>query len=213
MTPPTRSSARTLAATAALALLGLASACNIGTPAQDDPTRYYVLADPAPTAAAAAAPGGVRLGLRTPALENYLKKRDMVVRSGANEVDFRDYRRWAEPLEGNIARLLRAHLLAAPAVASAAVEPFPIDQDRDYDVAIEVRHCEGATGADGHSFASFAATIEITSAGLNPQVVVRKVFVAPPAGWDGADYARLASLLSADVAALASEILADLPKR
>jgi len=213
MIPSTRPSARAAAAAAALILLGLASACSIGTPAQDDPTRYYVLADVTPPGASAAAPTGVRLGIHTPALESYLKKRDIVVRSGANEVDFKDYRRWAEPLEGNIGRLLRAHLLAAPGVASASVEPFPIDQDRDYDIAIEIRHCEGATAADGRSFASFAATIEITSAGPAPQVVVRKVFVAPPAGWDGADYARLASLLSADVAALASEILADLPKR
>src|SRR5579862_2911754 len=104
------------------ALLGLAAAvagCNIVPPPTEDPTRYYVLSEmPAPAAAAA---GTLRVGLRAVRLEGYLKRREMVVRTGANEVEFRDYRRWAEPLDGAIARVVRSALLASGPVGEAWV--------------------------------------------------------------------------------------------
>jgi len=196
---------------AAVLLAGLGG-CSLGGAPQDDPTRYYILSDAA-LPAAAADPHGLRIGLRTPALGSYLKRREMVVRDGANEVTFEDYRRWAESLEAGIPRLVRARLLASPAVASAAVEPFPIGEDRDYDVAVEVRHCEGATAGDGHMVARFSATVEIITAGADPAVVVRKVFNAPDKPWDGTHFDQLANLLSQDVTALGAEILADLPAR
>jgi uncharacterized lipoprotein YmbA len=194
-----------------LAVLGLLSACNIGAPAQDDPTRYYLLSDSAALSTTpSASPTGARIGLHAIVIEGYLKKREMVVRTGDNEVDFKDYRRWAEPLEAAVSRLLRASL--APGVANVASEPFPIDQDRDYDVAVEVRHCEGLVAPGGDS-ASFAATFEIWTAGNTPRLVARKTFVAPAAAWDGSNYDRLASLLSADVSALGQEIAATLPPK
>jgi uncharacterized lipoprotein YmbA len=196
-----------------LAVLGLLSACNIGAPAQDDPTRYYLLSDSAALSTTpSASPTGARIGLHAIVIEGYLKKREMVVRTGDNEVDFKDYRRWAEPLEAAVSRILRASIVAAPGVANVASEPFPIDQDRDYDVAVEVRHCEGLVGPGGAS-ASFAATFEIWTAGNTPRLVARKTFVAPAAAWDGSNYDRLASLLSADISALGQEIAATLPPK
>jgi uncharacterized lipoprotein YmbA len=196
-----------------LAVLALLSACNIGTPAQDDPTRYYLLSDVAAlSSTAATAPAGARIGLHAIVIESYLKRREMVVRTDDNEVDFKDYRRWAESLDSAVGRVLRASLVAAPGVANVASEPFPIDQDRDYDVAVEVRHCEGVAGPGGFS-ASFAATIEIWTAGNSPHLVTRKTFVAPAAPWDGSNYDHLASLLSADISALGQEIAAALPPK
>ena len=63
---------------------------------------------------------------------------------GENEVEFRDYRRWAEPLDAGVARVLRARLLASPDVAQVYAEPFPADQDRDFDVSVEVTQVRGA---------------------------------------------------------------------
>jgi uncharacterized lipoprotein YmbA len=195
-------------------LLGALAACNIVQPAQDDPTRYFVLSDPAvhPGQAPSAA-AGVRIGLRAVRLESYLRRREMVVRTGENEVQFRDFRRWAEPLDAGVARILRTRLLASPDVAQVYGEPFPADQERDFDVSIELRKCEGSLAPSGRYAASLSATIEVSTAGANPRLVARKVFVAPDASWDGRDFDRLASLLSADVSALGQEVLADLPPR
>ncbi len=204
---------RILAALAAAGLLGALAACNVAQPAQDDPTRYYVLSDGPAQAVQPQAPAGARVGLRAVRLEGYLKHREIVVRTGENEVEFRDYRRWAEPLDAAITRVLKAGLLGSAQVSQVSTEPFPLDQERDYDVAVEVRACEGAAGRSGSFGASFSAMVEVSTAGPSPRVVARRLFVAPGAAWDGRNFDRLASLLTADVSALSQEILSEIPAR
>jgi uncharacterized lipoprotein YmbA len=206
---------RTFARCAALGLLAIAG-CNIVPPAQEDTTRYFVLSDnglPAVVAGEAPAAGTLRIGLRTVRLEGYLKGRQMIVRNGANEVRFEDFRRWAEPLDTAITRIVRSRLLSGPAVAQVYAEPFPFDQERDYDVSIEVSRFEGAVDANGKFVASLAATIEISTTGANSRVVSRRGFEAPVREWDGADFDHLAELLNSDVAALAQEVASELPAK
>jgi uncharacterized lipoprotein YmbA len=204
---------RRLAPCGVLGLLALLAACNVVPPPQDDPTRYFVLSDPAGQAVQAPAAGAVRIGLKAIRLESYLRRKEMVVRTGDNEVEFRDFKRWAEPLDAAIGRVLRRSLLGSPEVAQVASDPFPADQDRDFDVSIDVRRCEGLQEPSGKSSASLAATIEISTAGASPKVVARKLFTAPAASWDGRDFGRLAGLLSADISALGQEVVADIPAR
>jgi hypothetical protein len=213
MTTQTPSRPWPLGPFAVVGLLGLLAACNVVPPPGDDPTRYFVLSDPVSVAAEAPAAGAVRIGLREIRLESYLKRREMVVRTGDNEVEFRDFRRWAEPLEAAVARVVRVRLLEGPGVAQVYTEPYPADQQRDYDVTIDVRRCEGALAATGKYVASFSATVEISTAGDNPHVVSRRLFAAPDAAWDGKDFDRLANLLSADVSALAQDVLAGIPTK
>jgi uncharacterized lipoprotein YmbA len=214
MTTRTSSSRGTLTPVVLTGLLFALAACNVVQPAQEDPTRYFVLSDPAvPPGQAPAPSAGVRIGLKTVRLEGYLRRKQIVVRTGGNEIQFRDYRLWAEPLDAAIARVLRSRLLASPDVAQVYTEPFPPDPERDFDVSIEVSHFEGSAGAEGRYTASFSAAIEISTAGANPRVVAHKVFVAPDAAWDGRDFDRLARLLTADVSALGQDVLADLPAR
>jgi uncharacterized protein len=170
---------------------------------QTDPTRYFVLTGPPP--APAAASGSLRLGLRKVELSAYLKSPDMIVRQGTNELVLQDYARWGEPLDAGIARLLQERLQAAGGVGRVYLQPFPLDTDRDYDVAVTVLSCEG-TGRG----ARFAATFEITRSG-DAHLVARRTFVAPDAAWNGKDFAELASLLSADVSALGQEMIGALP--
>jgi hypothetical protein len=91
-------------------------------------------------------------------------------------------------------------------------EPFPFDQQRDYDVSIDVRRCEGALEGSGYK-AEFSALIEISTTGPDPRIVVRKLFEAPAADWDGINYDRLASLLSSDVSALGQEVASSIPPK
>jgi uncharacterized lipoprotein YmbA len=213
MTHQTPSCLRPLFPCAVALLLTLLAACNVVAPAGDDPTRYFVLSDPVSSAVQAPASVAVRIGLGEIKLESYLKKREMVVRTGANEVEFRDFRRWAEPLDVAVSRIVRLRLLEAPEVGQVYTSPFPAEQQRDYDVAIDVRRCEGAAAAPGTYTASFSAMVEISTTADNPRVVSRKLFTAPDAAWDGRDFDRLASLLSADASALAQDILAGIPAK
>jgi uncharacterized lipoprotein YmbA len=184
--------------------LFLAGCDGLIPPPQVDPTRYYVLTGPSPAPAAAGGP--LRVGLRTVELAAYLKSPDMIVRQGANELMLQDYARWGEPLEAGIGRLLRDRLRTAGAVGRVYPQPFPLDADRDCDVAVTLLRCEGATDRT----ARFAATIEITKAS-DGRLLARRTFVAPDAAWDGKNFGQLAGLLSADVDALGQEIVAALP--
>jgi uncharacterized lipoprotein YmbA len=193
-----------------LGLAGLLAGCNLVPPPSDDPTRYFVLSEvPAPAAAGA---GGLRVGIRAIRLDGYLKRREMVVRTGANEVEFRDYRRWAEPLDEAVARVVRSGLLASGSVSQVWTHPFPADQDRDYDVSIEITRCEGLL-ASGRDEASVAAVFEIWTTGVNPHSVARKAFTGPAEGWDGRDFDRLTALLSSELGALGRDVAAALPPK
>jgi uncharacterized lipoprotein YmbA len=203
-----------LARLSALGLLGALAGCNIVPPAQEDATRYFVLSEPAAAVPAGVQPRGqLRIGLRSVAVEGYLKRREMIVRTGENEVAFKDYRRWAEPLDTAISRIVQAALLASPSVAEVDAAPFPIEQKRDFDVSIRVIRCEGAESPSGKFTASLSAIIEIFTTGEGAHVVGRRLFVAPPEAWDGANYDQLASLLSLDAAALGRDVLAGIPSK
>ncbi len=209
--PPSRAVAR-LAAAGLLALAG----CNVIPPAQEDATRYFVLSGATPAAAEPGqAPAGstLRIGLRTVRLESYLSKRQMVVRAGPNEVRFEDFRRWAEPLDAAITRIVRARLLSAPAVSQVLAEPFPFDQARDYDVSIDIVRFEGSLAADGKYSASVTAVIEISTTGADSRVVSHRIYEAPALEWDGSDFGRLAALLNSDVGSLAQEVASELPPK
>lgn len=218
MTPSTRSSlARFSAVRAALSLtlltagLGLVSGCSILPAAKPDLTKFYVLDQPEP-ATESAAVGSLKLGLRALDLAPYLKGRLMVVRSHGNELAFQDASRWAEPLDTGIARVIRARLLAAPAVARVQAYPNALDADRVCDVTVSITHCEGVRTAGG-AVARFAAVFEIVSAGDTPTLLKRQAYVAPDAAWDGKDFGALAASLSVQIAGLADTIAAALPAK
>jgi uncharacterized lipoprotein YmbA len=192
--------------------LFLLSACNVVPPPQGDYTRFFLLsAPPLPQGAVAAAPHGLRLGLHSVDLAEYLRSRSIAVRQGANELSLDDYNRWGEPLDAGIARVLRINLAAAPNVGSVLAQPFPLDGDRDYDIAVTVLHCEGVRSGGGRGAAHFSAIAEITSGGPNPKVIAHLNYSAPDSKWDGRDYAELAAGLSGAVSGLAHEIAAALP--
>jgi uncharacterized lipoprotein YmbA len=195
-------------------MLLLLSGCKILPEATEDPTRYFVLNGPVATEPAAPRPAAThQLGLRPVELPGYLyNHKDIVVRTGANELRFQDYARWAEPLDSGINRVLRERLLSADTIAGVTTYPFSIDVRRDYDVVVRVLNCEGLMVGKKGGVARFVATYDIIASGAGGQVVARRTFTAPEQAWDGADFGALARLLSDDVAKLSDDIVANLPK-
>jgi uncharacterized lipoprotein YmbA len=198
---------------AGLTVLSLGG-CKIIPEATVDSTRYYVLNGPVTTDPAGARPTGTyQIGLRPVELPGYLRNhKDMVVRTGANELRFQEFALWAEPLEAGVNRVLKERLLAADTIGGVTTYPFSIDIKRDYDVVVRILNCEGLVQGEKGSVARFAAAYDIIATGAGGQVVVRRTFTAPDQGWNGADYAALARLLSEAVAKLSTDIAANLPK-
>ncbi len=193
----------------ALLLTALLAGCRLLPAPQADPAHFYALGEKTP-AAAQTVTGTLRIGLRPVELPSYLQTRAMVVRVGS-EIRYEQNRRWAEPLDEAVARIVRTHLLATPTVATVYPTPFPIGEPRDYDVTLRVQRCEGARDATGKAVALFAATIEITRADTGRAVVLRRNISPPGAAWDGKDFSVLANLLGDAVAALRPEIAGALP--
>ncbi len=182
------------------------SGCNILPEAQADPTRFFVLSTPAVAPLGSPAKGPT-VHLRPVELASYIKAKPIIVRRGDNEIEFREYARWGEPLELGIGRVLREELLArgaARAVLISGLRAFNVDYD--YELSVRVLACEG-TGAGG---VLFRATWELSTPGLAPKVAAHGEFRASDLRWDGKNEASLAAQLSKAVSELSGEIAAAL---
>jgi len=210
---PSFFSSRTVLLGAGIAAL-LLGGCKILPEASIDPTRYYVLNGPVTTEPSVARPTGThQIGLRPVELPGYLRNhKDMVVRTGANELHFQEFALWAEPLETGINRVLKDRLQSTDTIGGVATYPFSIDIRRDYDVVVRVLNCEGFAHGTREGVARFAAAYDIVASGAGGQVVVRRTFTAPDQPWEGSDFGALARLLSEDIAKLSEDIAANLPK-
>jgi uncharacterized protein len=206
--------ARAAGAAAALAAAACLAACSVFPKPQTDPTRYYVLTGPSLATVAATMPAGtLRVGLQTVRAAPYLDGKSMIVRRGDNEIDYRDFARWAEPLSTSVGRMLGAQLLASGQVGRVYASPFPLDVTRDVDVTISILRCEGVVKADGTAAASFACVVEVADARPDGSVRMRRLFNAPETTWTEGDYSALARQLSDAITQLSVEVLAALPAR
>jgi uncharacterized lipoprotein YmbA len=179
---------------------------------QADPTRFYVLSTP-PSASAATQDGDLkrwRIGLSPVEVAVYLRRKEMVVRTGSNEVHFAEYHRWAESLDQGIGRAMKESLGSAANVQSVVVNSRG-GTAVDYVVSVRILACEGVRVGDGAGSTGFAAVWSIRAAGTNLPAAKSGSYTAGPAPWDGRDYGRLAGRLSEAVAAASRAVAADLP--
>ncbi|MEY4489771.1 MAG: hypothetical protein RIQ79_2279 [Verrucomicrobiota bacterium] len=198
----------------AMAAMACLAGCSVFPKPQADPTRFYVLTGPSIPAVAATMPAGtLRVGLQTVRTAPYLDGKSMIVRRGDNEIDYRDFARWAEPLSTGVGRMLGAQLLASGQVGRVYPYPFPLEVTRDVDVTLSVLRCEGVVKPDGTAAASFVCIVEVTDARADGSVRMRRLFNAPETAWKEGDYSALARQLSDAIAQLSVEVLAALPAR
>lgn len=195
---------------AALGWIGALAGCSIPIPqAAADPTRYYVLSATQATAPAASA-GAPAIHLRSVELASYLRARPMIVRRGDNEIEFREFARWGEPLELGVGRVLREELLARGAAGSVLAAGLrSANVAYDYELNVRVLACEGA--ADGG--VKFRAVWELATTAAQRVVVARGDFHATQLRWEAPGEASLAARLSEAVTGLAAEIAAALPRK
>jgi uncharacterized lipoprotein YmbA len=191
----------------ALACLLTATGCTLLPEAQLDPTRFYVLSTSA--AGVTPQPRAPAVNLRMVELADYLRGRPVIVRKGDNEIEFREFARWGEPLDAGIARVLREELLARGAASAVRAPAARRDHaPDDYTLAVRVLAAEGRVNGG----VEFRAIWELSTADAKAGTTVRGDFRPADLRWDGKDEASIAAQLSQAVAALAGEIAAALPK-
>jgi uncharacterized lipoprotein YmbA len=196
---------RMIAGVAGLAMALLGGCLSVPIPqAEADPSRFYVLNTTSPAAAAKA--GAPTVHLQPVEVASYLRSRTMVVRRGENEIQFREFARWGEPLELGVARVLREELLARGAASTVTSGVRMPGETNAFALSVRVLACEG--GADG--MVLFRAAWELAPAGGKTGAGKGGEFRAADLRWDGKTEASLAAQLSVAVAGLAGEIAAAL---
>lgn len=189
-------------------LLLATTGCQIVPEATPDPTRFYVLEATAPDEQPAVRDAGITLGLHEIRLPIYLAdSRALAVSQPGHRISYRDFERWAEPLDEGIERVLRVALIASPEVARVVTLPFPVGVDRDYDLQVTMLHCEGYTDGDQHVI---RLSLDYSLATPDGELVNHGVHHADALPWDGSS-SDLARQLSHALTASADDILAKLP--
>jgi uncharacterized lipoprotein YmbA len=114
--------------------------------------NFYTLSSAAPPQApAATAPYRIAIGAVT--VPDVIDRPQIVTRTGANQVTIDEFARWAEPLQGEIPRVIAANLAREVPGALVSTYPQSASIDADCKVLIEVQRFDSAPGD--------AATIEV----------------------------------------------------
>jgi uncharacterized lipoprotein YmbA len=175
--------------------------------AESDPTRFYVLSTDATRSTAQ--PNTPVLQMRDVDLAGYLRTRPLIVRRGENEIEFREFALWGEPLDVGIARVLREELLARGVVSAVLSSSRREQGNPDVSLSLRILACEG--GANGS--VAFRAVWELVGTAPKSVTLARGEFHPTDLRWDGKTEASLAAQLSQAVAGLAGEIATALAKR
>ena len=129
-------------ATAALAACGSSPKAN-----------FYTLSSAAPPPPAPAATAPYRIAIGAVTVPDAIDRPQIVTRTGTNQVTIDEFARWAEPLQGEIPRVIAANLSRDVPGALVSTYPQSAGMDADCKVLIEVQRFDSAPGD--------AATIEV----------------------------------------------------
>jgi len=93
----------------------------VGCATRSAPTHFYLLSATLPPVTAA--PAKTNVGLWVDPLPEYLRRPELAVRSGPNEVVYHDFQHWAEPLDRAVPTILAQDL--ARALGQSAIWLYP----------------------------------------------------------------------------------------
>jgi uncharacterized protein len=129
-------------------LIMISAALSAGCTFRSAPVHFYMLAQPPPAAATAAAVGrGPTIGIGPVTLPRYLERINIVTR-GDTEIEVSEYDRWAEPLNSSVPRLLASDLSTMLGTERVVMFPWPVEATIDRQVVVDVLRFEGTMAGD-----------------------------------------------------------------
>ncbi len=176
---------------------------------RENETRFYVLGGQQLQAPVSDSEGAV-VGLRRLQLATYLDSPHLVVRRGANEVEFLDAHRWGEDLSPAINRVLAGLMTAEADVKQVDVVPWSTGAQHDYVVEISVTKFEGTRLAQPGS-AGMHAHLEAYWKVLDPDtnsVLKQGVTVQTTEGPVLLNYPNLVTGLESTLTGLSQDLVA-----
>jgi uncharacterized protein len=140
----------------------------------------------------------------------YLDRRDIVVRTGANEVKAMDNDRWADDLSVNVTRAIADDLAALRPSGDVVMLPSYLGQTIDYEVRVDLTKFD--IDSDGNT--TIAGRWSIADAGRGGERASRRILRSERVTQSG--FSAMAATMSRNLAAVSAEIaaaLAALPPR
>lgn len=169
--------------------------------------NFYTLSSAAPPPQAPAATASYRIAIGAVTVPDVIDRPQIVTRTGANQVTIDEFARWAEPLQGEIPRVIAANLSREVPGALVATFPQSASMDADCKLLIEVQRFESVPGGD--------ATLEVLwtlrpakGASSSGRSVAREATGGP--GYDPlvAAHGRALAAVSRDIAAAVQAVRA-----
>lgn len=140
----------------ALALVLIVAVLLPGCAARPE-TRLYLLAGMEPEAPAAGGTGETMvIGLGPVTLPDYLDRSQIVFRVSENRLAAADSHRWAEPLAGNVVRVLAENLAAQLHPSRILAYPWPRSEAPGYQVRVEVLRFDAGPDDAVHLIANWS---------------------------------------------------------
>ena len=162
--------------------------------------HYYLLASDqvSESSVSRTKPGAYAVRILPVEVPGYLKTKDMVTRTGTNEIVFLKFHQWAEPLEAGIRRVLAQNLQASHEAKEVLTDqPSPAGV-KVYVVSVHISTCE-AQNINGRGSVLFDATWGLSLERTQTKMLARGVFNPTSSSWRPDDYSGLASQISAAI--------------
>lgn len=136
----------------AIILLLVAGGCTILAP-QKDESKFYLLTPVAGGALIAASPVNqgheLSIGIGPVTFPGYLKRPEIVTRTGADQLELSEDKRWAEPLDSNFQSVLGQDLSQMLVTQRIVMFPWYSKTHIDYQVEVQVSRFDA--GSDSQS--------------------------------------------------------------
>jgi len=185
-------------------ILGLAMLFQVGCAGRSRSAHFYVLSPEAGSEHAMQNTSGrgssLAIGIDPVTLPKYLKKPQIVTRTGTNELHLAEYERWAGKIEEDIGRVIAenlSHMLATDNVLS-----YPATEGiaQDYSINIDISRFDGRLGGDIELIARWA----LFAGDTNTVYGIKAIHIVEPTG--GGGYADMVAAQSRALAAFSREL-------
>jgi uncharacterized lipoprotein YmbA len=133
-------------------ILGIVMLFQVGCAGRSKQARFYVLTPEAGIALQMKNGLGIgsdiAIGISPVYLPKYLRKQQIVTRSGDNELQLAEYDRWAGKIEEDIGRVIAENLSHLLGTDKVFAYPAMKEIAQDYDIEIDITRFDGRLGGD-----------------------------------------------------------------
>jgi len=186
--------------------LSFAMLAHVGCAGRSQSARFYVLS-PVPGAEMIEKPGitpEMAIGIHPVTLPKYLKRPQIVTRSGSTGLHLAEYDRWAGKIEEDIGRVIAENLSYMLAADTVLAYPAMTEINLDYAIKVDISRFDGSLGGN----IEFIGRWAIFDAGDNMVYGVKATHLSEPS--NGGSYAEMVAAQSRILAVFSKELAQEL---